>query len=81
MVGIPKSSLERLPHHPLDIVLLCQLIVTNFFPKEYEGIRVDPGWHWAVTTVEKYLLEAYYVTCLSAIRNKKTTLIDELWNS
>lgn len=78
----PKEfDLPRLPHHPLDTVLLCQLIVANFFPKEYRKIRVDPGWHWAVTTVEKYLLEEYYVKCLSAITNKKTTLIDELWNT
>lgn len=78
----PKElDLPRLPHHPLDLILLCQLVVANFFPDEYKDIRKNASWHWAVTTVERYLLVEYYAKCLKAAQNKKTTLMDTLWNA
>ena len=78
----PKEfDLPRLPFHPLDPILLCQLVVANFYPDEYELIRQDASWHWAVTTAERYLLAQYYTKCLEAVNAKKTTLIDQLWNT
>lgn len=76
----PKElDLPRFPHQPLDLVLLCQLVVANFFPDEYQVIRQDTSWRWAITTAQKYLLEAYHTKCLDAIRNERV-LLDELWN-
>ena len=77
----PKElDLPRLLHHPLDLLLLCQLVVANFYPNDYEQIRLDSTWRWAVTTVERYLLEEYYAKCLEVIRDRKRMLLDELWN-
>jgi hypothetical protein len=78
----PKEfDLPRLIHHPLDTVLLCQLVVANFFPADYQEIRRDINWRWAVKTVERYLLSEYYAQCLAVINDKKTNLIDHLWNT
>lgn len=77
----PKEfDLPRLIHHPLDTVLLCQLVIANFFPEDYQEIRRDINWRWAVKTVERYLLSEYYAQCLAVINDKKTNLIDHLWN-
>lgn len=77
----PKElDLPRLVHQPFDLVLLCELVVANFFPHEYKDIRRKPDWHWAVKTCERYLLESYHAECLAAIRNKKSTLLSTLWN-
>lgn len=76
----PKElDLPRLIHCPLEIVLLCQIIVANFFPEEYKKIRKDPTWVGAVKKVEKHLLKEYYQNCLDAITSKRT-LLDDLWN-
>ena len=77
----PKElDLPRLIHQPFDLVLLCELVVANFFPNEYGELRQKPDWHWAVTTSERYLLEEYYAECLAAVRDKKRTLLGALWN-
>lgn len=76
----PKElDLPRLIHSPCDLLLLCQLVVANFFPDEYQVIRQDASWRWAITTTQKYLLEEYHRKCLDAIRNERV-LLDELWN-
>lgn len=77
----PKEfDLPRLVYHPLDTLLLCQLVVTNFFPTDYQDIRRDLNWRWAVKSLERYMLSEYYAQCLAAINSKKNNLIDHLWN-
>lgn len=52
----PKEfDLPRLIHQPLDTVLLCQLVIANYFPADYQEIRRDINWRWAVKSVERYL--------------------------
>lgn len=78
----PKElDLPRLIHQPFDLVLLCELVVANFFPHQYKDIRPKPDWHWAVKASERYLLESYHAKCLAAIRDKKRTLLNVLWNT
>lgn len=77
----PKElDLPRLLHQPFDLVLLCELVVANFFPDEYKNMRRKRDWHSAVTMSERYLLEEYYTQCLEAVKDKKRTLLGTLWN-
>lgn len=77
----PKElDLPRFVHHPLDLVLLCQFVLANFFPEEYKRIRAEPAWAMTVKAAEKYLLAEYYQQCLDAVNGKTNTLLDALWN-
>lgn len=74
----PSSfDIPRIPHHPMDFFLACQLVAVNFFPSEYRSIRKSAEWHTHLSTTQKMLLREYYQSCIMAIDSGKS-LLDEL---
>jgi len=62
-------DIPRIPHHPMDLFLACQLIAINFFPDHYKNIQKESEWHAQVANTQRTLLEEYYKNCLECIRN------------
>ena len=74
----PSSfDIPRIPHHPMDFFLACQLIAINFFPNEYRTICKSAEWNTHLVTTQKMLLRDYYQSCIVAI-NEGRSLLDEL---
>jgi hypothetical protein len=74
----PSSfDIPRIPHHPMDFFLVCQLVAINFFPKQYRVIKKSAEWNTHLETTQKILLSDYYKSCIEAIENGKS-LLDEL---
>ena len=57
----------RIPYMPIDLVLACELIVSNFFPKKYVELQGIPEWRAVVYSSEYILLRPFLQTC--AIRS------------
>lgn len=60
-------DIPRIPHHPMDFLLVCQLIAINFFPEDYNTIKEKAEWREQVSTTQKAMLETYYRKCLNWI--------------
>ena len=56
-------TVPRFPYPPLDLILACELVCVNFFPDEYERIRVHDIWKGAINASEQSLLRPYYEAC------------------
>lgn len=78
----PKEiDLPRICHQPMDLVLVTQLVVANFFSDKYRPIFHDPNIKGILKTSEESVLTDYYTKCLSAIKDRRTSVLAELWNT
>ncbi|MCP4373246.1 MAG: hypothetical protein GY797_34845 [Deltaproteobacteria bacterium] len=73
-----KVNVPRLEYQPMDLFLTCQMIVANFFPKEYLEIRKKSEWRGMTLWCQKQFLKEYYRQCFEAVDNNKV-LLDKLW--
>ncbi len=75
----PKQvRLPRIPYPPMDLILVCQLVATNFFWDEYGEFHDTPEWKGALTRSQEHLLRTYYTECLDALSDD--LLAKHLWN-
>ena len=69
----------RFLHHPIDLVLACELVAANFYIDDYRRISKEPTWVGVMRCAQQSLLDDYYTKCRRAL-SAKTSLTDDLWN-
>ena len=71
----PKGfDLPRIPYHPMDLLLTCQLVAINFFPEEYERFRTENHWVGPLREIQQRILKEHYEECAQAIREDSSLL-------
>jgi len=71
----------RFPFPPMDIILLCEFILINYFPKDSEKLRKDRGWKELVIYSQNTFQKEYFQQCGNCIENNKdSTLMEHLLN-
>lgn len=83
VVGQDRSEdhplkVPRWCHPPMDIILLCEAIVANFFPKKWDCIREELGWCDAVAKSQRICYSAYLVKMLKTLNTSGTTILREM---
>lgn len=64
----PKGfDLPRIPYHPMDLLLTCQLVAITFFPKKYREIRQEGHWIGRLRDMQRRILKEHYDECAQAI--------------
>jgi hypothetical protein len=71
-------DVPRFPYPPMDIVLLCEFVLINFFPEESNKLRKDPSWKNLVRNSQKMFIEPYFERCQRCLDNEKETLMGHL---
>jgi hypothetical protein len=80
--GIPKEIHEpRFYHYPMDIILLIEFVLTNFFPTQTRGLRDKPEWRALIRDVQTFYLEYYINELNSFLRDDDNTLLGHLVSS
>lgn len=74
-----ELDLPRFAFSPMDFVLACQMIASNFFPEYYQSIRDYPEWVSIVRASQEQFLKNYYQQCVGTLTDDKL-LLDSLWN-
>lgn len=71
----------RFPFPPMDIILLCEFVLVNFFHKKSEDLRKDSGWRNIVINSQHIFQKEYYHICKNCIdSNPDATLMEHLLN-
>ena len=73
---IPTTIREpRFPHPPMDIVLLLEYILVNYFPNETHDFREKREWIDIVRFSQKLFQENYFEICQSWLENDDDTYL------
>ncbi len=71
-------KLPRLNHPPMDIVLLCEVVVSNFFPSKWDLIREMPAWCDAISTCQRICYSDYFKKIIQTLGCSNTTILHEM---
>ena len=71
-------KVPRLNHPPMDIVLLCETVVSNFFPQEWDLIRETPAWCDAVSISQRICYSDYFRKVIQTLGCSNTTILHEM---
>lgn len=67
-------DIPRIPHHPMELFLTCQLVAANFFPEKYVDISQELIWLKHLHSCQKAMLLDYYQRCVRAIDRGESLL-------
>jgi len=76
---VPKTIGEpRLHYFPMDLVLLCEFILMNFFPIESRSLRESPEWKSLVRKSQDLYFKPYFKKLLVYLNDNNDTLLGRL---
>ncbi len=79
---VPKTIGEpRFHYFPMDLVLLCEFILMNFFPVESKDLRESPEWKSLVRKSQDLYLKPYVQKLSEHLNNNNDALLGHLTNS
>lgn len=67
-------SVPRLPAPPIDLVLACDIIASNFYPDLHQNLVADSQWTAAVRRSERGAVKSYLEQSLQAIKEERCAL-------
>ncbi len=73
----PNIDIPRVPHHPMELFLMCQTVAVNFFPEYYETLKTKQEWIRELLVYQDKLLKPYYRKSLEILETN-SCLLDEL---
>lgn len=73
-------EVPRFPFPPMDIILLCEFVLVNFFPTDSQILRDDPSWKNLVRNSQELFMKPYFEQCQKCLDNEKETLMGHLIN-
>ena len=76
-----KISVPRFSHPPMDLILLCEFILMNFFPEEYRNLKEDPEWVSLIRKSQEIFLVPYFRECMHHMNDERGTLLGNLVSS
>lgn len=71
-------KVPRWCHPPMDIILLCEAIVANFFPEKWDIIKDNPSWCHAIAESQKICYSAYLYKMIRSLNLSSTTILQEM---
>jgi len=71
-------KVPRLNHPPMDIILLCEVVVSNFFPNKWDLIRENPAWCDAVSICQRICYSDYLKKIIQTLGRSNTTILHEM---
>jgi hypothetical protein len=76
---VPKTIGEpRLHYFPMDLVLLCEFILMNFFPAESKYLREGPEWKSLVRKSQDLYFKPYLEKLSAYLEDSNDTLLGHL---
>ena len=70
----------RILHHPMDLVLACEMVAANLFAAEYRQIAKDPTWRAAIRNSQTHFVDDYLTKCRQVV-GSGSSLLASLWNN
>ena len=53
-------SIPRWAYPPMDLILMCEVVVANFFPNKWQQLRKLSGWNMSIREAEKLCHKVFF---------------------
>ncbi|MEW6663806.1 MAG: hypothetical protein AB1512_01125 [Thermodesulfobacteriota bacterium] len=73
-----RLDIPRFHFPPMDIVLLCELVLVNFFDQQSEDLRKKPEWVSLVRKSQEAFQGRYFQEFFSILKDETNTLLGHL---
>lgn len=75
----PKQvKVPRFHFPPMDVILLCELVLVNFFHNESENLRKKPEWIRLIQKSQHAFQNSYYDSFYSCLNDVNNTILGHL---
>lgn len=64
---------------PLDVVLLCEVVVANFYPEDWAELKSLPGWNDPIVSSQKFCIIPFLNALQSKASVSSRSLLDQVW--
>lgn len=72
----------RWNHPPMDLALMCETILANFFEKEWLELRDDPSWCKHICLFQNLCYDNYLATLRTCLDSPKgSTMLKDTWGA
>lgn len=71
----------RWPCFPMDLVLVCELVVANFYPDKWVSLQRNRNWREAVIASQQFCISPFLKSMTDMIGDTKRTILGHLWAS
>lgn len=76
----PKEiDCPRFVHYPLDLLMVCELVVANFYPDDYSRISKETTWIGALNKAQHEYIDPYLEHVSSFGKMEKESFLWHLW--
>lgn len=79
----PTLRVPRIPMPPLELVMVCEIVVSSFFPGFYATKKQEPQWRALIHRAQSFA-STYYDLCHACCRANAPpgpSLLEQLWNT
>lgn len=64
---------------PLDVVLLCEVVVANFYPEDWVELKRLPGWNDPILSSQKLCVVPFLNAMQKKVAVWSRSLLDHMW--
>lgn len=75
-----KLKEPRWTHPPMDLILLCETVIANFYPDKWAKIKTQPAWQQLIHT-SQILCYQYYFEKINDCLSKGKPILNHIWAS
>jgi hypothetical protein len=76
-----RIPVPRFSHPPMDLILLCEFVLVNFFPEGYRNLKEDPEWINLIRKSQEIFQVPYFKKSIKHINDENGTLLGNLISS
>jgi len=75
-----KLKEPRWAHPPMDLILLCETVIANFYPDKWAKIKTQPAWQQLIHT-SQILCYRYYFEKINECLSNEKPILNHIWAS
>ncbi|UBB18554.1 hypothetical protein [Comamonas odontotermitis] len=72
-------KVPRWCHPPMDLVLMCEVMAANFYEEQWQDLREDQNWNFAVSTAQQFCYSSYYRKFIAGFSTRSKSILHSMW--
>jgi hypothetical protein len=71
-----RLKIPRWPYPPMDVVLICETVVANFYPEIWDELKNQKAWKEYIKQSQKFCFHRYFEKATKCIEDGRSLLLE-----